>query len=96
MKLILEKENGSRITIENFPYVFGRKSSCDYVLDSTVASRKHARFIVESDELFLEDLDSSNGTFVNLERINGKVKVSLKDQIKFGDVRMTVISVPES
>lgn len=66
----------------------GRAADCDFALyDRTgrhsIASRVHAEIRRERDELFVCDLNSSNGTFVNGRRIN---KASLKngDQIIFG------------
>jgi CRP-like cAMP-binding protein len=66
----------------------GRAPSCDFALyDNTgrhsIASRVHAELRCEDNELFIYDLNSSNGTFVNGERIR---KVALKngDMLTFG------------
>ncbi len=95
MKLILEKESGSRIEITTFPFIVGRSSNCNFTLDSKMASRKHAQFTQDGQNVFLEDLNSSNGTFVNLSPLSGRVKIYKKDQLKFADVRMKVLAGPE-
>jgi pSer/pThr/pTyr-binding forkhead associated (FHA) protein len=95
MKLILETEKGTRQEIDKFPYLVGRSSSCDLAFDSTIASRKHAQFLEENDKAFVEDLGSSNGTFVNREQIKGKIEIYRGDLLKFGDVLMRVIFGPE-
>jgi pSer/pThr/pTyr-binding forkhead associated (FHA) protein len=95
MKLILEKESGSRIEITTFPFTVGRSANCNFILDSKMASRKHAQFIQEGPDVFLEDLNSSNGTYVNLNPLSGRIKIYQKDQLKFADVRMKVLAGPE-
>ncbi|MGM0600174.1 MAG: FHA domain-containing protein [Candidatus Rifleibacteriota bacterium] len=95
MKLILETERGTRKEISKFPCLVGRSSSCDLTFDSNVASRKHAQFLEENDKAFVEDLGSSNGTFINLKQIKGKVEIFRGDLLKFGDVRFRVVLGPE-
>ena len=95
MKLILETESGSRKEITSFPYIVGRSSSCDLTFDSHMASRKHAQFLEENDKAFVEDLGSSNGTYINREQISGKVEIFRGDLLKFGDVLMKVLLGPE-
>lgn len=57
----------------------GRGQDCDLVLTSQHASRKHARIVLEDGKVRVEDLKSSNGTFVNGERIETA-------ELKSGDV----------
>jgi pSer/pThr/pTyr-binding forkhead associated (FHA) protein len=95
MKLILETESGKRIEITSFPFVVGRNPDCNFTLDSNLASRKHAQFLAEGERAFIEDLNSSNGTFVNLEQINSKVEIFAKDLLKFADVRMRILAGPD-
>src|SRR5205823_333036 len=49
--------------------VFGRDPNCDQVLDYPMISRRHARLFTTQDGLFLEDLGSSNGTFLSGRRV---------------------------
>lgn len=53
------------IVVENFPFVLGRHSSCDYQLDSPQVSRWHCRLIDAGHEVHISDLESRNGTIVN-------------------------------
>jgi pSer/pThr/pTyr-binding forkhead associated (FHA) protein len=52
-------------------YTIGRKDTCDLRIPLTAVSREHAvvYFDDEDNEFVIEDLDSSNGTFVNSERV---------------------------
>ncbi len=49
--------------------LIGRLENCDVILDSAEVSRRHAMIRQKGETYFLEDLDSSNGTYVNDERI---------------------------
>ncbi|GAB4268459.1 MAG: hypothetical protein Kow0029_03860 [Candidatus Rifleibacteriota bacterium] len=95
MKVILETEKGKRIEIVKFPFLLGRSSECDFKLESNLVSRKHAKLIVEGEKVLLEDLKSSNGTYVNLNQIEKPTEIYKNDLLKFADVRMKVILAPE-
>ena len=60
----------------------GRSSSCHIVLDNPNVSSNHAKFIIDDSTITLEDSGSTNGTFVNGEKITSK-KVTKDDQIAF-------------
>ncbi|MFK7741406.1 MAG: FHA domain-containing protein [Planctomycetota bacterium] len=51
----------------------GRVAACDVVIDDTKASRRHARLIVESGVVEVEDLNSSNGTLLNGKPVTKRV-----------------------
>lgn len=78
-----------RVEIKHFPYVIGKlEEGIDYRPDSQMVSRLHARFELGDDGITLEDLNSSNGTYINGESIFGKGNVLLKDgdMISFADM----------
>lgn len=63
-------ENPIKIKIYDFPYIIGKSQySCDFCIDSAVISRVHLRILEELDDIFVEDLNSTNGTFVNGEKL---------------------------
>jgi len=66
---------------------FGRDPSCDIVFDASYGgiSRKHATISADGAGLRIADLDSSNGTFVNGERVSGTVPLRGGDSIAFSD-----------
>ncbi len=64
--------------------VIGRSFECDVVLDDGYCSQQHARLFVRGDQHLLEDLGSSNGTYVNRQLIRTAIVVHTGDQIQVG------------
>jgi ABC transport system ATP-binding/permease protein len=63
---------------------FGRSENCDIVLASLQVSRQHAVLELQGSEIVLNDLQTTNGTFVNGERITGPTTITPDDQINIG------------
>jgi len=78
---------GTRFTIPASGAVVGRSSSCDVVLNDADVSRKHARISFEEGSGWvIEDLGSTNGVVVNGGRVDGRLRLSVGDQITLGPV----------
>jgi len=78
---------GTRFTIPASGAVVGRSSSCDVVLNDADVSRQHARISFEEDSGWvIEDLGSTNGVVVNGGRVDGRLRLSVGDQITLGPV----------
>jgi signal transduction histidine kinase/pSer/pThr/pTyr-binding forkhead associated (FHA) protein len=75
----------------NNQILVGRSRKCDILLDDCLVSRSHALFQFKESTLFLTDLTSRNGTYVNQERIH---ELALKpgDQIKIGHSQLTYLT----
>jgi EAL domain-containing protein (putative c-di-GMP-specific phosphodiesterase class I) len=58
-----------RIELDRLPFTVGRNESCDYQILSSRVSREHAEFVREGGSLRVRDLKSTNGTFVNGQKI---------------------------
>lgn len=72
----------------------GRALQCDVaVLDPTI-SRRHAELWVEADGLHVQDLGSSNGSFLNGRRVETAVAVA-DDVLTFGKVTFTLLGLPD-
>lgn len=64
---------------------FGREHELkDYLAAKTFVSRRHCKFMLENGELFVEDLNSANGTYVNNQKILQKTKLAKGDEIGLG------------
>jgi diguanylate cyclase (GGDEF)-like protein len=76
---------GRRIPLVKTQYVVGRDSEADFVVSRSSVSRQHARLYVDDDgNWWVEDLNSTNGTFVNEARIRAQ-QLTDSDQVRFGD-----------
>ena len=63
----------------------GRGGGCALVLnDDTYVSQLHARLFPQNGEGYVEDLGSTNGTFVNGKQIKGVTRLKRGDQVQFG------------
>lgn len=76
-------KDGSIIPIRS-DLTIGRKDNNSIVLGDAHVSGNHAKIVVRNDTLYIEDLNSTNGTYINGSKINGKVKLVNKDEIKIG------------
>lgn len=92
-KLTIEKGpkelRGVNITV-NGPVVVGRSPGADIVIGASYVSGRHARFQLMGQNLFVEDLDSRNGTGVNGNLITGPTSLRNKDTVNVGDVVIRV------
>ena len=84
-------KDGSIIPIRS-DLTIGRKDDNSIVISNQHVSGNHAKIILRNDTLFIEDLNSTNGTYLNEKKINGKIKLSNKDEIKIGSVVFKILS----
>jgi pSer/pThr/pTyr-binding forkhead associated (FHA) protein len=68
----------------------GRAVRADFVVDAALVSRLHCRVLAEHDRLEVEDLNSTNGTFVNGRRVQRAV-LAPGDRLRVGRVELTVV-----
>ncbi len=70
----------------------GRSSSNDIVIKDPFISKKHFRILKDEGEFFIEDLNSSNGTYVNGDKIGDVVVLKNNDLIKTGDLEFIFLN----
>ena len=68
-KLALRREDGAVVEVTQDRFVVGRGAHCDLVIDSAKISREHAAFFRQDGAWWIEDLGSSNGTWLRGERV---------------------------
>jgi hypothetical protein len=68
----------------------GRDPLCDMILDNSTVSAQHARFSYRQGQWWLEDLHSTNGTFLNREAVVEPVVVTSGDELRCGQVTMRI------
>jgi two-component system, cell cycle response regulator len=78
-------EIGRRIPLVNSQYIVGRDSEAGFVVGRSSVSRQHARLYADDNgRWWVEDLNSTNGTFINETRIKLQ-QLADADQLRFGD-----------
>ncbi|MEZ6058436.1 MAG: SpoIIE family protein phosphatase [Planctomycetaceae bacterium] len=84
--ILLQQGQAVPYEITKNEMVLGRLPECDIQLQSNMVSRHHARLLKRDDDIFLEDLKSGNGTFLNGQKIESSTKLKTGDRIKFGPI----------
>jgi hypothetical protein len=83
--LVTEGSNaGERADLEHAPILIGRGSDAAIRLDDDYVSTRHARIAVSGDQWFVEDLGSTNGTYVGTVRITQPTTITLGTQVRIG------------
>jgi pSer/pThr/pTyr-binding forkhead associated (FHA) protein len=84
LKVLSGKSAGKLIHVPYEEFLIGRSDACHLRPKSDAISRKHCRILVASDAVFVEDLGSRNGTFINGERVTQKRAVQSGDHLRIG------------
>lgn len=84
------KSAGRTISIKRSKLLIGRAEECDVRPLSEEVSRRHCAVIVGPADVWIEDLGSRNGTYVNGQRIEAKTKLADGDMIKVGSLELRV------
>lgn len=72
------------------PATVGRGTDADVVVDDPDVSRHHARLEAENGVVYVSDLDSANGTYLNGRRLRQAIEVRPGDRIDVGTARLVV------
>lgn len=75
---------GTRISLEGRPIMIGRADDSTLVLDDDYASTRHARLSLRGTDWYVEDLGSTNGTYLDRAKVTGPTKVPLGVPIRIG------------
>jgi len=78
------KWEGKKIAIARFPFVIGRDAACQLRPASTLVSNQHSAIHTRDGRFFIRDLESTNGTFVNDQRISGEQELEHGDALRIG------------
>ncbi|MGO1469727.1 MAG: FHA domain-containing protein [Tissierella sp.] len=70
----------------------GRKGNNDIVIKDPYVSKSHFRVVKDEEMYFLEDLKSSNGTFLNGQKLLDAVKLSNGDRIRIGNIEFLFVN----
>ncbi len=96
LRFISGKYQGGEFPIyPDKPIIVGRSSDLDMVLVEDMVSRKHARIAMGGEGILIEDLGSTNGTFVNGEKVK-KAKLKEGDRVLIGTSILKVVAADQA
>ncbi len=75
---------GTTLPLTSSAILVGRAPSCTLVLDDDYSSSRHARLYPENGQWFVEDLGSTNGTFLGQKRVDRPMPVRPGDEVRVG------------
>ncbi len=84
------ERSGQRLDVDG-GLTIGRSGDCDVTLQDTYLSSRHARLANDDGDLSIEDLGSTNGTYVNQELVKGRVRLERGDVVQVGGVLFEVV-----
>jgi len=79
---------GQSASLDTGTVMIGRGADCQIILDDDYVSTRHARIAASGDQWFVEDLGSTNGTFVGSVRITQPTMITLADTVRIGKTIM--------
>ena len=83
--IVTEGSNvGERAELDHAPILIGRGSDAGIKLDDDYVSTRHARIAASGDQWFVEDLGSTNGTYIGTVRITQPTTITLGTQVRIG------------
>lgn len=86
-------QEGKVLPITLSQFLIGRDAQCQLRPSSPAISNRHCAIIVRDGQVFVRDFDSTNGTFVNEEQLQGEVKVKHGDKLRAGPLEFEVLIV---
>ena len=75
---------GARAELDRAPILIGRGADAAIRLDDDYVSTRHARIAASGDQWFVEDLGSTNGTYVGTARITQPTTITMGTQVRIG------------
>ena len=70
--------------------ILGREPGCDFSLDDQTVSSKHARLAYRKQQWWLEDLASTNGTYLNGDAVTTPMVITHGDELRLGHIGVRI------
>jgi pSer/pThr/pTyr-binding forkhead associated (FHA) protein len=86
---ILQSSEGTFRLTPGAVKTIGRASAADFIVDVALVSRVHCRLTATDGHLEVEDLSSTNGTFVNDKKVD-RANLATGDRLRVGRVELTI------
>jgi len=85
-----ENESDNPLSFEEPEITIGRDKNCDIEIHDDTVSSLHARLSYHHNQWWVEDLQSTNGTFLNDERVFTSIVMISGDELRLGNARLMV------
>jgi len=82
--VIQGQNSGATASLANAPILIGRGNDAAIRLDDDYVSTRHARIVASGDQWYVEDLGSTNGTYLGTQRITQPAPIGLGAQVRIG------------
>jgi pSer/pThr/pTyr-binding forkhead associated (FHA) protein len=89
--ILLQPPDARSLRFRTLQVIIGRSQGCDAVIPDPTLSGRHARFSYHHQQWWLEDLQTTNGTFLNGQMVSEPVVITSGDAILCGRVRLEVV-----
>src|SRR3954453_21117558 len=84
------KQEGKTIEVKLPQFLVGRDPQCHLRPASALISKRHCALIQRDGKAFVRDFGSTNGTYVNDERVEGERELKNEDRLKIGPIMFAV------
>lgn len=94
--LLPEDDKYNKLKISEFPFYIGKiTDGMDAVIMESTISRVHAKITMEDENVYITDMGSTNGTYINEENIQPHTRIQIKigDLLRFANVSYTLSNV---
>lgn len=81
---------GRTVAVKMPQFLIGRDPQCQLRAASPIISKRHCAILVRGDKVYLRDLESTNGSFVNDQPIKGEVELHHEDHLKVGPLSFII------
>lgn len=90
LKVLRGGSSGKEIAIKGPHFIIGRSEECNLRANSDAISRKHCAISLKQEDVFVRDLGSRNGTYLNGEKVENPTAMEMGDQLRVGPLEFLV------
>lgn len=86
LNVVYPTEMAQSLSLSAHPIILGRSQQCDLLIEDEWVSRRHCQVWTENQRIWVQDLGSTNGTFVDGQQIRQIVNLNLGQRIQLGKI----------